>query len=408
MRLPATIAGYVSNPFLFVSLWIGGGVASLLGATIYAELGTRFPKVGGPFVLVQQSMSNGFGFLTGWSDWIANVGALAYLSIATFEYVNKFFRVNLPLGLTSSVFVVLLSLLHWQGLRQSSIVQKVMSCLKAAGLLLFVIACFVAFFQGRRHTGGSVVPSGTPVPLFTALVLSFRAIFTTYFGFNNAVYYTEEDKNPQKNLPRSLLLGVISVMLIYVLVNISLILVLPLPKIADSILPVADVAQLIFGNNGEEIVTVLAIVFLAGIANATLLLTPRILYAIAKAGLFFEPVARLNKQSIPGNALLITTVVAVLLSLTGVFNLVLNVTVLFAIVVDLLVYVSILFVRRQGSNENSYKAKGYPYNAILMICITLGLIIALFFEDTTNCIYSSVLLFVAFVLYQLIKRFQKA
>jgi len=407
LRLPATIATYVTSPSLYIGLWIGGGLISLLGAGIYAELGTRFPKAGGPFVLVQQSMGNRVGFLAGWSDWIANVGSIAYLAVATIEYVTKLLGVNIPLGITSSSLIIMVSVIHWRGLEESSVIQKIMSSLKAIGLVLFIIACFVYFFQGHRYTESTTTRSYTSIPLFSALILSFRAVFTTYFGFNNAVYFTEEDKNPHKNLPRSLFFGIVTVMLIYVMINIGLIAVLPLQTIAGSILPAADVAQKIFGRSGDRIVTVLAIVFLVGILNASVLITPRILYAISKAGLFFKEVSTLNKNAIPGKALIISTVVAVTLALTGVFNLILNVTVLFAILVDLLVYISIFFARRKYAEPATYKAWGYPFSAVLMILVTLGLVVGLFFEDTLNCIYSLIILTAAFIVYFLFKKFRK-
>ena len=407
LRLPATIATYVTSPSLYIGLWIAGGLISLLGAGIYSELGTRFPKAGGPFVLVQHSMGNRVGFLAGWSDWIANVGSIAYLAVATIEYVNKLLGVTIPLGITSSALIIIVSLIHWRGIEESSTIQKIMSSLKAVGLVLFIIACFVYFFQGHRYSEVNSTKSYTSIPLFSALILSFRAVFTTYFGFNNAVYFTEEDKNPQKNLPRSLFFGIVTVMLIYVLINIGLLAVVPLQKIAGSILPAADVAQKIFGTSGNTIVTILAVVFLVGILNASVLITPRILYAISKAGLFFKGVSTLNKNAIPGMALIISTVVAVTLALTGVFNLILNVTVLFAILVDLLVYLSIFFARRKYAEPVTYKAWGYPFSAVLMILVTLGLVVGLFFEDTLNCIYSLIILATALLLYFLFTTFTK-
>jgi APA family basic amino acid/polyamine antiporter len=295
--------------------------------------------------------------------------------------------------------------MQWQGLRLSSNFQKIMSALKAIGLLVLVISCFSYFFNGNKYSDTTLSDTTRSMPLIPAIILSLRAIFVTYGGWNTAVYFTEEDTNPEKNLPRSLVWGVISIMIIYVLVNVGLIAVLPLQEIAKSALPAADAAQLIFGGSGDIIVTIISVVSLFGILNAVLLFAPRILFAVSRAGLFFKSTSKLNKHSIPGNALIITTLVSVFFASTGIFNLVVNITALLVILVDLSVYISIIFVRRQSPLVTPpYKAWGYPYSAIIMIIITLGLVVGLFFEDTPNCIYSLIILALALPLYFLFKK----
>ena len=403
--MPAIIAGYIDNPFLFISFWIIGGLLSLIGASIYAEMGTRFPIAGGPFVYAQKAYGDTIGFITGWANWIFSGGVIAYIAIAVGEYTNKLMRIHLPVGIISSLLIILLSVMQWQGLRLSSNFQKIMSALKAIGLLILVISCFSYFFNGNKHSDSVLSDSTSYVPLIPAVILSLRAIFVTYGGWNTAVYFTEEDTDPEKNLPRSLVWGVISIMIIYVLVNVGLIAVLPLQEIAKSALPAADAAKLIFGSGGDIIVTIISVVSLFGILNAVLLFAPRILFAISRAGLFFKSTSNLNKHFIPGNALIITTLVSVFFASTGIFNLVVNITALLVILVDLSVYISIIFVRRHSPLVTPpYKARGYPYNAIIMIIITLGLVVGLFFEDTPNCIYSLIILALAFPIYLLFKK----
>jgi basic amino acid/polyamine antiporter, APA family len=403
--MPAIIAGYIDNPFLFISFWIIGGLLSLIGASIYAEMGTRFPIAGGPFVYAQKAYGDTIGFITGWANWIFSGGVIAYIAIAVAEYTNKLMRIHLPVGIISSLLIILLSVMQWQGLRLSSNFQKIMSALKAIGLLILVISCISYFFNGNKHSDSVLSDSTSYVPLIPAVILSLRAIFITYGGWNTAVYFTEEDTDPEKNLPRSLVWGVISIMIIYVLVNVGLIAVLPVQEIAKSALPAADAAKLIFGSGGDIIVTIISVVSLFGILNAVLLFAPRILFAISRAGLFFKSTSNLNKHFIPGNALIITTLVSVFFASTGIFNLVVNITALLVILVDLSVYISIIFVRRQSPLVTPpYKARGYPYNAIIMIIITLGLVVGLFFEDTPNCIYSLIILALAFPIYFLFKR----
>jgi len=403
--MPAIIAGYIDNPFLFISFWIIGGLLSLIGASIYAEMGTRFPVAGGPFVYAQKAFGDTIGFLTGWANWIFSAGVIAYIAIAVGEYTNKLVKIHLPVGIISSLLIILLSVMQWQGLRLSSNFQKIMSSLKAIGLLILVISCFSYFFKGNKYSDSVLSDSTRSMPLIPAIILSLRAIFITYGGWNTAVYFTEEDTDPGKNLPRSLVWGVISIMIIYVLVNVGIIAVLPLQEIAKSALPAADAAQLIFGGSGDIIVTIISVVSLFAILNAVLLFAPRILFAVSRAGLFFKSTSKLNKHFIPGNALIITTLVSVFFASTGIFNLVVNITALLVILVDLSVYISIIFVRRQSPLVTPpYKAWTYPYSAIVMIIVTLGLVVGLFLEDTRNCIYSLIILALAFPFYFLFKK----
>ena len=406
--MPAVIAGYITDPYIFISLWIAGGLISLIGASIYAEMGTRFPSAGGPLVYAQKALGDQYGFITGWANWVFIAGVIAYLSIAVSEYTNKLLGMSLPTGLFSSVFIILLAILQWRGMHLSSNIQKIMSLLKALALLLFVAACFIHFFTHRATSTTETSHTAASIPFFTAVILSLRAIYMTYGGWNSAVYFTEEDEHPEINLPRSLTWGVISIMLIFVLVNLGLIAVLPLERIAGSLLPAADAAQLIFGGKGDVIVTIISIISLLGILNAVLLFAPRILFALARAGLFFKSIADLNRHAIPGNALVLTTGVAVVFASTGIFTLVLNLAALLTIIVDLSVYISILFIRRKnGLQAPPYKAWAYPYSAIVMIMITLGLVMGLFFEDTLNCIYSLLILALAFPFYFIFKKLSR-
>jgi APA family basic amino acid/polyamine antiporter len=403
--MPAVICRYITDPALFIAIWIVGGFLSLVGASIYAEMGTRFTAAGGPFVYARKAFGNTFGFTVGWANWIFSAGVIAYLAIALSEYTNKLLKTNLPIGLMSALLIILLTVMQWQGLRLSGNFQKIMSALKAIGLLVFVVACFSYFFNDNTYSDQAPLNRSSSIPLISAIILSLRAIFVTYGGWNTAVYFTEEDTKPEKNLPRSLIWGVVSIMIIYVLVNVGLIAVLRPQEIARSVLPAADAAQLIFGGRGDMIVTTISVISLFGILNAVLLFSPRILFAASRTGLFFKSASKLNKHSIPGNALIITSVVSVFFASTGIFNLVVNITALLIILVDLSVYLSIIFIRRQNpSIIPPYRAPGYPYNALMMIMITLGLVVGLFFEDTEHCIYSLIILSLAFPFYFLFKK----
>jgi APA family basic amino acid/polyamine antiporter len=445
MRMPAIVAGYTSNPFLFIFFWILGGFIAMVGASVYAELGTRMPYAGGPFVFAQKAFGNDVGFLTGCCDWFFQTGAMSYLSIAIAEYINRLMSWNLPLGISASLLTIVFVLFQWQGLKSSSNFQKIMSVITSLGLLLFVGACFVHFFKNSpgEPAGPHVVDT---LPVMAIFVLSIRSVFMTFTGWNCAVYFVEEDTDPLKNLPRALFTGVASVTIIFALINLGLLAVLPLPVMAQTNLPAADAAQVIFGGSGGSIVTIISIVSLIACLAATALVPQRILFAMSRRGLFFRAFSVLNKHQIPGNALLLTAGISIIFSLTGIFNVVVNVAALFALLADLLVYVSIIFVRRKESEdarkrvnaekrtaeaqrreeynnlsgsashpehsegtqfiESHYHAWAYPFGPLFMIAVSLSLTIGLCIEDTRNCLYAVGILSVTFPFYFVFKRLE--
>ena len=404
LRMPSVIAGYTTNSFLFIFFWILGGLIALVGASIYAELGTRLHQAGGPFVFAQKAFGNAGGFIAGSSDWLFMASSISYLSIAIAEYVNKLMKWDLPVGLNASLIITFFAILQWQGLKSSSNFQKIVSAINAICMLLFVGACFVYFFGG--HSYPEVLTSGTPhsLPFLSIFILSIRAVFVTYTGWNSAVYFNEEDTNPNHNLPRALIYGVLSVMIIFVLINLGLIAVMPLSAIAQTNLPAAEAAQLIFGGWGGNVVTLISIISLTTCLAATLLIPPRILFAISRKGLFFNVFATLNKHSIPGYALILTALVSIIFSSTGLFNVVVNMAALFALIADLSVYIAIVFIRKQDpSIVPPFKAWAYPFSALFMIFITLSLIVGVFIEDTMNCLYALAVIVLAFPFYFLSK-----
>lgn len=271
-------------------------------------------------------------------------------------------------------------------------------------MLVFVIACFGYYFTTDQTT--SVSPD--PVTSFSwvaIFVLSIRSVFLTYTGWNSSVYFIEEDTNPQQHLPRSLIYGVVSVIIIYTLLNLGLIAVLPLAEMAKSNLPAAEAASLIFGDSGGMVITLIAIVSLIACLGATMLIAARILFAVARAGLIFKSFGDLNANAIPGKALLMTAFISILFSSTGLFNVVVNMGALFAMIADLSVYISILFIRPKNlSIKAPYQAWAYPWGPVTMVIITLGLIIGLFMEDTRICLYVLGALACVFPFYFIVRR----
>src|SRR5437868_5215894 len=406
-RLPGPTANLLGNTWLILVIWTLGGAFTLLNANYTAELATMIPKAGGPYVYARHAYGDFAGFVVGWSDWLGNVAAVAFLPIAFAEYAIGLFAPSFA-GVTTIAlaFLLLLAFLNWIGLRAGSGTQKLTSFLKAIALLAFVVVCFALGGHHSSVAGQTTHPA--PVGSFAALVaivLSFQLILGAYGGWNSVIYFAEEDENPGRNIPRSLHAGVLSVIGIYLLVNVALLYVLPLPQIAASKLAAADAMQVVFGARGGQIVTGLALLSIIAIVNAILMFTPRTLYALGRDGLFSSKAIAVNEGGTPVVALAVTVVMATILISLGTFEKLMAIYAFYA-VANNIVLISALFVLRKRSPDlpRPFRAWAYPFAPLAVLLVSSALVVGFTVSDSRDSIYALVLLAASYPIYRLIRR----
>lgn len=406
-RLPGPTANLLGSTWLILALWAFGGVFTLLNANYTAELATMIPKAGGPYVYARHAYGDFTGFVVGWSDWLGNVAAVAFLPIAFAEYAIALFAPSFAGVTTVAVgFLILLTVLNWIGLRAGSGTQKLTSFLKAIALLLFVIACFS--FGGRHASTnlGQTTPAfpASSFALFVAIVLCFQLILGAYGGWNAVIYFAEEDENPSQNIPRSLHVGILLVVLVYLLVNLALLYVLPLPEIAASKLAAADAMRVVFGARGGQIVTALALLSIIAIVNAILMFTPRTLYALGRDGLFSTKAVFVNEGGTPVVALAVTALVAVILIVLGTFEKLMALYAFYA-VANNIVLISALFVLRKRSPDlpRPFRTWAYPFAPLGVLLVSVALFAGFILSDTKDSVYALVALAASYPIYRLIK-----
>jgi APA family basic amino acid/polyamine antiporter len=405
LRKPAEVAQFIHHPGNIIFLWVLVGMISLVGGMLYSELGTRFPETGGPFIFASKAFGSFGGFIVGWSDWIFTAGTVSFIAISFVEYFYKLSPLPIPIGFLSSIIVILIGIMQWYGIQFSSEFQKWLSVFKTIGFLLFIVACFIYFYNHGDIIENMKLSKPNYQCALGGIVIALRAIYITYSGWNSVIYFTEEDKNPTKNIPKSVMYGIISVMIIYILMNVSIMMVLPLTSIANSTFPAADAAKIIFGEKGNQLVIIISLFSLIGILYANLLYAPRIIFAISRAKLFYDKLSELNSYHIPGFALISTVSITVLFCITGAFNIVVNISTLLGIVVDFSVYVSFLIIRKKYPIDTAhFRAKGAPFTPILMVCISFLLLVGLFINDTENSLYAFILLLIGIVVFLFFKR----
>ncbi len=383
LRTPGLVAAQLGQPSVILLVWLLGGLYMLLGAVCLAELGTMLPKAGGYYVYARHAFGDTVGFAVGWADWVTYCCVLGYVSIVIGEFSAELVPSLAPSAKIISVgSLLLLSGMQWKGLRISSGFQEWTSAVKFAAFLALVVAALLS--------AGTVEPRETVAPApaglgIVGLVVALQSVIITYGGWQSALYFTEETRDPEHNLPRSMIIGVVSVIVIYLLVNIALLVVLPMPVLAGSILPAADAAQVFLGARGGQLIMVLSIVSLPPLLNAIMMIGTRILFAMGRDRLIWQGTASVNAGGTPGTAMLVTTAVAIALILGGTFERLVAFASFFLAVNYVVSCVALIDLRRrEPETPRPFRAWFYPWSVIVVLAGAAAFLVAFILEDTSN------------------------
>ena len=366
LRTPGLVAGQLGSPSLMLIVWTLGGVYTLIGAICFAELGTMLPQAGGYYIYARRAFGESVGFAVGWSDWITYCSVLGYISIGLAEFVvvlvPRLGHLTTPIAIATLLAFVAL---QWTGTRVSSRFQEVTTAAKFAAFAALVIACLV--FGGSAGPSAILAP-GAPSATFAAVIIALQSVVITYGGWQSALYFAEEDRDPARNIPRAMIGGVMSVIVVYVLVNVALLRVLPVPRLAASTLPAADAAQAIAGARGAEIITILSIVSLAPLLNAILMIGTRIAFAISRDNPSPRWMLAVNAGGTPTGATAVTTVLAVILIATGTFQTLVALTSFFLAANYFVCSLGLIVLRRREPDlVRPFRAWGYPWSAWIVV-----------------------------------------
>jgi basic amino acid/polyamine antiporter, APA family len=381
LRTPGLVAGQLPNRTAILAVWIAGGLYTLVGAICLAELGTMLPEAGGYYVYARRAFGNRVGFAVGWTDWLTYCAVLGYVSIAIGEFV--------PLLVPSiagheraiaSLSLAALAALQLAGLRVSSRFQEVTTVVKCGAFVVVVVAA-LAFAPGIP-AGSELVPQSASL---SGLVVALQSVVITYGGWQSALYFSEEDRDPEHNLPRAMIGGVVAVIIVYLFVNVALVTVLPLGDLARSTLAAADAAQILIGGRGRTIITILSIVSLPPMLNAILMIGTRILFAMGRDGLLWRRAATVTAGGTPAAAMLATTVVALGLIATGTFQRLVAVVAFFLAGNYFVCCLALIVLRRrEPGRARPFRAWGYPWSAALVLAGAAAFLIGAAVGDTIN------------------------
>jgi basic amino acid/polyamine antiporter, APA family len=405
LRTPGEVAGQLGSASLVLAAWILGGVYALLCCSSVTELGAMLPNAGGFYAYASRAFGERAGFVVGCLNAMVEAVAIAYLAAALGEFSSGLFP---PLAghvqLVGVTAVILLTLLNWIGLRPGSRAQELTSLAKALGLIGLVAACFL-------HSPAASVPTAVTglsshgYGFFLGLVVALQGVVVTYDGWYAPIYFVEEDKDPSRNLPRAMIGTALCCTAIYLLVNVALLHVLGMGHLAGARMPAADAAMLVFGSHGRQFILVVSVVAALSTINAGLMLTPRILFAMARDGFLPRSLASVNQGGTPAVGLLLVSFASILLVLTGSFETLIAIAAILFVANYLPVFAALMVLRRREPDlPRPYKAWLYPWTTLCVLLASAAFLVGSVIGDLRHSLFTLVLILVSYVAAVFIRR----
>lgn len=412
---PASMAAQTGSPVWLTLVWMIAGIFSLFGALIFAELGAMFPETGGLYVYFRKIFGEFFAFLYGWSAFaVINTASVAAIAFVCAKYADYFLPLpqfsesivqscvwHIPfigdlyplqdIGVkTLAILIVLgLTLLNYIATKSSSVLQVVSTFIKMAVIAGLI---FGIFFSGNG-TINNFFHAGNPRQgwdLMSGIIAAMTGAFFAYDGWVNISFVAGEIKNPQRNIPRSLFLGVFTCIIIYVLVNQAYLYVLPVERIAGSSLVASDAIAVAFGQTGAALVAAMIVISTFGANNANIMTTPRVTFAMSRDRVFLPWAGKEHKRfHTPGNALWLHGIWTSLFIFTGTFDMLTDMFVFITWIAYLFGAVGVLILRRRmPDHPRPYKVWGYPFVPILFIAFTAFYLVMTLWNDVSNYLHN--------------------
>jgi basic amino acid/polyamine antiporter, APA family len=431
----AAMARSIGSPMWLLIAWVVTGVITLLGALSYGELAAMFPRAGGQYVFLRESMGPLMGFLYGWTLFLViQTGTIAAVAVAFGRFLGVLWPTIGPdryawfpqgnvcvswLGCTDAsnaiqlglspqrlvalVSIVVLTWINLRGVREGKLVQTSLTIIKTGALALLIVlgltvgrnvTALAANFRGANFAG-SVDVSGAFVVAFGAALVG--SLFSSD-AWNNVTFAAAEVKNPKRNLPLALAFGTGLVTVLYIMANVAYLNVLPMNGVADGATALARgvahatqdrvataALEVIFGAAGATIMAVAILISTFGCNNGLILAGARVYYAMARDGLFFRRVGSLNHRRVPAAGLIVQSIWVALLCLTGSYNQLLNYVIFAALVFYALTTIGLFMLRAKRPDvERPYRAVGYPFLPALYIALTTAVMLLILLSPSTR------------------------
>ncbi|HET7040103.1 MAG TPA: amino acid permease [Gemmatimonadales bacterium] len=385
-RTPGVVAGRVDEPALFVGGWVLGGVLALAGALTYAELAAMYPRTGGMYVYIREGFGRLPAFLFGWAELLViRPAAFGAISIVSAEYFWRLLGVNggadlatLPISIaqaTAALFIVLVGATNYCGIQFGAIIQNVSTVFKV-GALALLVAMGVILPHGPVAIEALPPADGAALSAAAAFGVAMIAILWAYDGWADLAFVSGEVRDPQRILPRALMLGTGTVAVLYLAAIAVYLHIVPLASMPGSPLIAADAAQAVIGRAGVVFVSLAIMISTFGTLNGSMMTGPRVFYAMAEDRLFFRGLAAVHpRYGTPGRSIALATVLGVIFVSIREFaqladQFIIGIWPFYAL------GVAAVFVlrRRDPGRPRPYRAWGYPVVPLLFLLASVYLL----------------------------------
>ena len=402
LRTPGDVAARLPSPALFLGAWVLGGLYALLATVSLAEPGAMVARSGGQYPIVRRALGEYPGFVVGWSDWLSTCAVIALGGMVFTEYLEPLVPALTGRRVPAGVALVLLfGLLLWRGIRIGDLSQQILSALKALAFGGLIGVCLLVPVPPGTAVAPTALPSG--VAVVTALVLAVQAVIYTYDGWTGPLYFGEETRDAGRAVPRSMILGVLLVILIYVLVNAAFVRVLGIGRMAGDPFVAASAGKALFGARGDLVIRVLVLVSILGGINACTLMAPRIILAMSRDRLLPASLATVNPGGTPTVAHWTGIGVAVAFIISGTFNTVLALCAFFFVANYTMSFLSVFALRRKEPDApRPFRVPGYPVTTGLAVLVSVAFLVGSVVSDWGNSWKSIVLLGLSYPVYRVV------
>ena len=393
--VPSTMIRYVGSVRTLFVVWIVAGLLSLFGALTYSELAAAMPEAGGEYVYLSAAYGPFWGFLYGWTQfWVAKSGSIATLAAGFYTYLTAFYPVlGVPVAvvplrigpggsfleihygqLVAIGLILILAGVNYIGVRSGGNVQVLATVVK---MTLIVGVIVVGLLSGKgdfSHLGAHIVSAGGVAGFFAAMVSALWA----YDGWNNVSMVSSEIRNPQRNLPRALILGTTAVIATYVMINVAYFYVLSPDRVAASHRVAADMMSSIYGHAAAAAVTVAVLISIFAALNGAILAGSRVPFAMARDGLFFRAAAVVHPRfRTPANSMILLCLWSCIVILSGWYDDLYNFVIFGSWILYLMTAVSVFVLRRKQPNlPRPYRVAGFPFIPVLFIAVAFFLLVS--------------------------------
>jgi basic amino acid/polyamine antiporter, APA family len=406
-RVPATVAAQLQVPGPVLLCWVLGGLIALCGALTVAELAGALPRSGGIFAWLLESFGPMPAFLFGWTELaVIRAASLGATSTIFAEYLSYFIPLSpSQVRFVAAALIVVIGATNYIGVQRAAIIMSVSTVAKYAAVMGLGLLAFTVHSTGPSHFS----PAWTGGLQLSLLGTALIPVMWTYDGWADLSFMGGEVKNPQRTLPLALIIGTVCVMVVYLVINVGFMHVMALPEMASSKLIATDVAQRV-GAAGAVFVTCVVLVSTFSGLHGTMMTGPRIFFAMADRGLFFQGVARVSPRfHTPSVAIWLATVLGVLYVLENNFAQLANKFVLGLWPFYAMAVIGVFVLRRKRPElPRPYRVWGYPVVPGLFLLASLGMVLNALWTDPWGTGMTALIILAGVPMYYLWRRFKKS